>query len=212
VVEASLSLSVRQPDAAVRENGTSRAQARPPIVCPRRNNACTPGDYRLKLLKTNDAARRKAETFDFKVYTRFNGLGERQVAPVTLPRLGFMAVATIRKKSPNKFSECGPSAQAVMLGKQSLVPSHSKHGNRKRLQDLKREAMRAWRRFVICANLLPPNQASTLWQAVSDEVATRAPNKRLPSTRVALPACVQLPSVRTLAALAEDQEPERRQR
>jgi hypothetical protein len=43
------------------------------------------------------------------------------------------------------------------------------NGNGKCLQDLKREAMRAWRRFVGCARLLPPDQASTLWQAVSAE-------------------------------------------
>lgn len=43
------------------------------------------------------------------------------------------------------------------------------NGNRKCVQDLKREAMRAWRRFVGCARLLPPDQASSLWQAVSAE-------------------------------------------
>jgi hypothetical protein len=43
------------------------------------------------------------------------------------------------------------------------------NGNRKCLQDLKREAMRAWRRFVSCARLLPPDQAASLWQCVVTE-------------------------------------------
>jgi hypothetical protein len=42
-------------------------------------------------------------------------------------------------------------------------------GNRKSLQELKREAMRAWRRFVRCARLLPPDQAAPLWQCVVTE-------------------------------------------
>jgi hypothetical protein len=40
------------------------------------------------------------------------------------------------------------------------------NGNGKCLQDLKREAMRAWRRFVSCARLLPPDQAAPLWKCV----------------------------------------------
>jgi len=43
------------------------------------------------------------------------------------------------------------------------------NGNGKCLQDLKREAMRAWRRFVSCARLLPPDQAAPLWQRVVTE-------------------------------------------
>src|SRR5215472_7313461 len=43
------------------------------------------------------------------------------------------------------------------------------NGNGKCLQDLKREAMRAWRRFVSCARLLPPDQAAPLWQCVVTE-------------------------------------------
>jgi hypothetical protein len=43
------------------------------------------------------------------------------------------------------------------------------NGNGKCLQDLKREAMRAWRRFVSCARLLPPDQAAPLWQGVVTE-------------------------------------------
>jgi hypothetical protein len=39
------------------------------------------------------------------------------------------------------------------------------------LQDLKREAMRAWRRFVSLARLLPPDQAAPLWQCVVTEAS-----------------------------------------
>jgi hypothetical protein len=39
-------------------------------------------------------------------------------------------------------------------------------------KDLKRQAAAAWRRFVSCARLLPPDQAMTLWQTVAAEVAT----------------------------------------
>jgi hypothetical protein len=48
------------------------------------------------------------------------------------------------------------------------------NGNRKCLQDLKREAMRAWRRFVSCARLLPPDQAAPLWQCVVTEARGNA--------------------------------------
>lgn len=47
------------------------------------------------------------------------------------------------------------------------------NGNGKCLQDLKREAMRAWRRFVSCARLLPPDQAAPLWQGVVTEARQR---------------------------------------
>jgi hypothetical protein len=47
------------------------------------------------------------------------------------------------------------------------------HGNGKCPQDLKRDAMAAWRRFVLCVRLLPPDQAAALWQAVSAEAAAR---------------------------------------
>lgn len=46
------------------------------------------------------------------------------------------------------------------------------NGNGKCLQDLKREAMRAWRRLVNCARLLPPDQAALLWQRVVTEAAS----------------------------------------
>jgi hypothetical protein len=46
------------------------------------------------------------------------------------------------------------------------------NGNGKCLQDLKREAMRAWRRFVSCACLLPPDQAAPLWQLVVAEAGS----------------------------------------
>jgi hypothetical protein len=36
-------------------------------------------------------------------------------------------------------------------------------------QDFKRDAVAAWRRFVICVELLPPDQAATLWQAAFAE-------------------------------------------
>lgn len=40
------------------------------------------------------------------------------------------------------------------------------HGDGKCPSDLKREAATAWRRFVSCVELLPPDQARLLWQAV----------------------------------------------
>jgi hypothetical protein len=40
------------------------------------------------------------------------------------------------------------------------------HGNRKCPQDLKHEAMAAWRRFVACVRSLPADQAVPLWRAV----------------------------------------------
>jgi hypothetical protein len=43
--------------------------------------------------------------------------------------------------------------------------------NAKCRSDLKRDAMAAWRRFVSCVRTLPPDQAITLWQAVSAEAA-----------------------------------------
>jgi hypothetical protein len=48
------------------------------------------------------------------------------------------------------------------------------HGNGKCPQDLKRDAVAAWRRFVSCVELLPPDQAAPIWQAVSAEVAAMA--------------------------------------
>src|SRR5207248_7045464 len=63
------------------------------------------------------------------------------------------------------------------------------NGNRKRSQDLKREAMRAWRRYVSFANLLPPDEAATLWQAVSADVAAHIPNDKAAHDGQALPAC-----------------------
>jgi hypothetical protein len=45
------------------------------------------------------------------------------------------------------------------------------HGNGKCPQDLKREAAAAWRRFVSCVRLLPPDQAVPLWQAVLAELS-----------------------------------------
>jgi hypothetical protein len=39
-------------------------------------------------------------------------------------------------------------------------------------QDLRRNAMAAWRRFVSCAGLLPPDEAMPLWRSVSAEVTS----------------------------------------
>lgn len=39
------------------------------------------------------------------------------------------------------------------------------HGNGKCPQDLKRDAVAAWRRFVSCVEALPPDQGAPLWQA-----------------------------------------------
>jgi hypothetical protein len=43
------------------------------------------------------------------------------------------------------------------------------HGNGKCPQELKRDAMAAWRRFVSCVRLLPADQAAPLWQTVLAE-------------------------------------------
>jgi hypothetical protein len=43
------------------------------------------------------------------------------------------------------------------------------HGSGKCLQDLKRDATTAWRRFVSCMKSLPPDQAIPLWQTVLTE-------------------------------------------
>jgi hypothetical protein len=48
------------------------------------------------------------------------------------------------------------------------------HGNGKCPQDFKRDAIAAWRRFVSCAVLLPPDQAAPLWQTVLAEAASEA--------------------------------------
>jgi hypothetical protein len=43
------------------------------------------------------------------------------------------------------------------------------HGNGKCPQDLKRDAIAAWRRFVSCVQALPPDQATALWQIAHTE-------------------------------------------
>jgi hypothetical protein len=48
------------------------------------------------------------------------------------------------------------------------------HTNGKCPEDLKREAAAAWRRFVSCVKLLPPDQAAALWQVALCEVAAMA--------------------------------------
>ena len=42
-------------------------------------------------------------------------------------------------------------------------------GNGRCPQDLKRDAAAAWRRFISCMKLLPPDEAISLWQEVSAE-------------------------------------------
>jgi hypothetical protein len=44
-------------------------------------------------------------------------------------------------------------------------------GNGKCPTDLRRDAIAAWRRFVSCVELLPPDQAAPLWQAVHAQAA-----------------------------------------
>jgi hypothetical protein len=48
------------------------------------------------------------------------------------------------------------------------------HDSGKCPADLKRDAMTAWRRFVSCVKLLPPDQAAPLWRAVQAEAANMA--------------------------------------
>jgi hypothetical protein len=45
------------------------------------------------------------------------------------------------------------------------------HSNGKCPADLKRDAVAAWKRFVSCVELLPPDQALPLWRAALAEVA-----------------------------------------
>jgi hypothetical protein len=47
------------------------------------------------------------------------------------------------------------------------------HGNGKCPQDLKREAVAAWRRFLAYTKALPPEQAAPIWQMALAEVACR---------------------------------------
>jgi hypothetical protein len=44
-------------------------------------------------------------------------------------------------------------------------------GNGKYAQDLKRDAMAEWHKFVSCVSALPPDQAALLWQAVIAEAS-----------------------------------------
>ena len=50
----------------------------------------------------------------------------------------------------------------------------NRHGNGRCPTDLKRDAVAAWRRFVSCVELLPPDQAQPLWQAALGEIAAMA--------------------------------------
>jgi hypothetical protein len=41
-------------------------------------------------------------------------------------------------------------------------------------QDLKRDAVAAWKRFVCCVKALPPHEAEALWQVAVAEVVAHA--------------------------------------
>jgi hypothetical protein len=45
------------------------------------------------------------------------------------------------------------------------------HGNGKCPQNLNRDAIAAWRRFLICVKSLPKDQAAPLWQMAQSEAA-----------------------------------------
>jgi hypothetical protein len=64
-----------------------------------------------------------------------------------------------------------------LVNPQSVVKRWQKemhHGDGKCPQDLKRDAVAAWKRFVSCVEMLPPDQAAPLWRAVAAEVAAHA--------------------------------------
>jgi hypothetical protein len=213
----------------------------------------------------------KVETFE-KLHARFHALGDREIVPVTLPRLVFMAgrddpkevaeqilsMRTVRAgrdawqaiTRAESFEAWAAIGKALAIGRDhalKLTGANAPHGrryslafsawakqygfdgmeksvrsvalelhsnieaitewratlperqrkqlvhalsnvrrwrastvngNRKCLQDLKREAMRAWRRFVSCARLLPPDQAAPLWQCVVTETRRNANDNR----------------------------------
>jgi len=50
------------------------------------------------------------------------------------------------------------------------------HGNGKCPDDLKRDAIAAWRRFISIMSLLPPGQAAPLWQMVNGARTAHAPH------------------------------------
>jgi hypothetical protein len=59
-----------------------------------------------------------------------------------------------------------------LINPQSVVKRwqrETQHVNGKCPQDLKRDAMAAWRRFVSCVRSLPADQAAPLWQAAFAE-------------------------------------------
>jgi hypothetical protein len=208
----------------------------------------------------------KAQTFDHRLHTRSNPLGDREIVSVTLPRLVFMAgrddpkavaeqISTMRTIRAGRdawqaigkaesfeawrsigaalaigrahalrvtganraagqhycrefgkwvrqhgFDQMPKSTRSVAIllhenaaaieewratlserQRRRLVHpltnvrawrASTVNGNGKCLQDLKREAMRAWRRFVSCARLLPPDQAAPLWQLVVAEAGS----------------------------------------
>jgi hypothetical protein len=48
------------------------------------------------------------------------------------------------------------------------------HSNSRCPQDLRRDAMAAWRRFVSCVQALPADQVAPLWQAALAEAQSNA--------------------------------------
>jgi hypothetical protein len=50
----------------------------------------------------------------------------------------------------------------------------SRRGNGKCPQELKRDAMAAWRRFLSCVEMLPANDAALMWRAVGCDGAMTA--------------------------------------
>jgi len=105
--------------------------------------------------------------------------GHRTVAGVPLLREG-VAIGTIqlRRSEVNPFTDKQIAlletfaAQAVIAIRQlrdvrrwRAATTH----NGKCPQDLRRDAMAAWRRFVCCVKSLPPDQSAPLWQAALAE-------------------------------------------
>jgi hypothetical protein len=87
-----------------------------------------------------------------------------------------------QSRHPDRVCECPLSGEertsakachTVILSLQKVRRwrAATAHGNGKCPADLKRDAVAAWRRFVSCVRLLPPEQAAPLWQACEAAVA-----------------------------------------
>ena len=59
----------------------------------------------------------KAQTFDHKLHTRFNPLGDREIVSVTLPRLVFMA----GRDDPKAVAEQISAMRAIRAGRERLA-------------------------------------------------------------------------------------------